>query len=300
MENILTLRELYEWTRKDEENLKGLVSLDEGRLKNLVEYSYKTLQKYPDWAQLMNDPKVEGIHTELLLNILKKLLTFEYDEDYTLSIKSLASFYMKTGLNPKYFGSILSSIRESIFRIFIEGLECDKVPELSVSLNKAIDMAISMFSIAYREEELQIFTPIGKLQKLVISKIRLISWAFDYFIVGVLTVVGVFILAWIIYEIYLIAIGALPVEKGGLSILGSTLILYAISELITEEIKHIKGSIISLKVFVSVALAAVIRKILIVSLSPEKIGELITLGLVLVALAGSFWLIHKVEQIRTS
>ena len=85
-------------------------------------------------------------------------------------------------------------------------------------------------------------------------------------------------------------------ERGGLSVLGSILILYAISELLSEEIKHRKGSTLSLKIFVGVALAAVIRKVLILSLSPEKVQELITLSLVILALGVVFWLIHRVES----
>jgi uncharacterized membrane protein (DUF373 family) len=88
----------------------------------------------------------------------------------------------------------------------------------------------------------------------------------------------------------------LPLERGGLSVLGSILILYAISELLSEEIKHIRGSALSLKIFVSVALAAVIRKVLIISLSPEKFPELITLSLVILALGVVFWLIYRVES----
>jgi len=85
-------------------------------------------------------------------------------------------------------------------------------------------------------------------------------------------------------------------KGGGLSILGSVLILYAISELLSEEIKHIKGGTVSIKAFVGVALAAVIRKVLILSLSPERFMELITLSLVLFSLGLVYWIIHKVES----
>jgi uncharacterized membrane protein (DUF373 family) len=136
----------------------------------------------------------------------------------------------------------------------------------------------------------------GKYQKILIENIRRISWFFDFFIVLTLAVVGLFLIVWIIYEIWLILTGVLPLERGGLSVLGSILILYAISELLSEEIKHIKGSALSLKIFVGVALAAVIRKVLIISLSPEKVQELITLSLVILALGVVFWLIYRVES----
>ncbi len=132
-------------------------------------------------------------------------------------------------------------------------------------------------------------------QNLLISAIRRIAWVFDAFIILTLSVVGLFLIVWILYEFYMVLVGQLPLERGGLSILGSVLILYAISELLSEEIKHIRGGTVSIKAFVGVALAAIIRKVLIISLSPEKVQELITLALVLVALGLVFWLIHKVE-----
>ncbi len=135
-----------------------------------------------------------------------------------------------------------------------------------------------------------------KHQSILISSIRRIAWVFDAFIILTLSVVGLFLIVWILYEFYMVLVGQLPLEMGGLSILGSVLILYAISELLAEEIKHIKGGAVSIKAFVGVALAAVIRKVLIVSLSPEKVQELIALALVLIALGVVFWLIHKVEK----
>ncbi len=135
-----------------------------------------------------------------------------------------------------------------------------------------------------------------KHQSILISSIRRIAWVFDAFIILTLSVVGLFLIVWIVYEFYMVLVGQLPLEMGGLSILGSVLILYAISELLAEEIKHIKGGAVSIKAFVGVALAAVIRKVLIVSLSPEKVQELIALALVLIALGVVFWLIHKVEK----
>ncbi|MEJ5338835.1 MAG: phosphate-starvation-inducible PsiE family protein [Aquificaceae bacterium] len=133
-------------------------------------------------------------------------------------------------------------------------------------------------------------------QSILIGSIRRIAWVFDAFIILTLSIVGVFLIVWIVYEFYMVLVGQLPLERGGLSILGSVLILYAISELLSEEIKHIRGGAVSIKAFVGVALAAVIRKVLIISLSPEKFQELITLALVLTALGVVYWLIHRVES----
>lgn len=135
-----------------------------------------------------------------------------------------------------------------------------------------------------------------KRQRILLFSIKGVAWLFDVFVVLTLATVGIFLMVWIVYEFYLVITGELPLERGGLSILGSVLILYAISELLSEEIKHIKGGTVSIKAFVGVALAAVIRKVLILSLSPERFMELITLSLVLFSLGLVYWIIHKVES----
>lgn len=134
-----------------------------------------------------------------------------------------------------------------------------------------------------------------KYENLLTNSIKRISQIFDAFIVLTLLGVGLFLIVWIVYEFFMVLTGRLPIERGGLSILGSVLILYAVSELLTQELKHIRGSAISVKAFVGVALAAVIRKVLILSLSPEKVQELITLAFLVLALGVVFWLIHRVE-----
>ena len=135
-----------------------------------------------------------------------------------------------------------------------------------------------------------------KRQRVLLLSIKGVAWLFDAFVILTLATVGIFLMVWIVYEFYLVMTGTLPLERGGLSILGSELILYAISELLSEEIKHIKGGTVSIKAFVGVALAAVIRKVLILSLSPERFMELITLSLVLFSLGLVYWIIHKVES----
>ncbi|MFN4319018.1 MAG: phosphate-starvation-inducible PsiE family protein [Aquificaceae bacterium] len=135
-----------------------------------------------------------------------------------------------------------------------------------------------------------------KRQRVLLLSIKGVAWLFAAFVILTLATVGIFLMVWIVYEFYLVIAGLLPLERGGLSILGSVLILYAISELLSEEIKHLKGGPVSIRAFVGVALAAVIRKVLILSLSPERYMELITLSAILLSLGLVYWIIHRVES----
>ena len=80
-------------------------------------------------------------------------------------------------------------------------------------------------------------------------------------------------------------------EKGILTVLGSLLVLWAAIELILEEIKHLQGKGFAIGAFITLAMAALIRKVLIYSLSSEKGEELLIIGAVIVGLAIAYWLV---------
>ncbi|MCK5236879.1 MAG: phosphate-starvation-inducible PsiE family protein [Deltaproteobacteria bacterium] len=60
--------------------------------------------------------------------------------------------------------------------------------------------------------------------------------------------------------------------------------------------KHLKGSKFAINVFISVALVAVIRKILVTSLSSEKVEAQLSLIAAVAVLGVVYWLIAKVEK----
>ena len=293
MESIEELKELYGWTKRDSANLEKIYESIQEDLERIIKAGYESLQRHQEARDVLSDEKIKESLFKILRDMVIKLLKVEYDDEYLNLLSSAGVLSAKMGLEPHYLRTFMSAVREAILKALFPKLK--ESPDVLFSLNKAIDMAGGMLDITYRMEELRAFMPSGRIQRLLLRNVRKVSWFFDYFIISVLAVVGVFIIFWIVYEVYLISVGSLPLERGGLSVLGSILILYAVSELITEEVRHIKGSILSLKVFISVALAAIIRKVLIVSLSPEKITELMTLSVVLVALTLSFWIIHKIE-----
>ena len=76
-----------------------------------------------------------------------------------------------------------------------------------------------------------------------------------------------------------------------MTILGSLLVLWASIELIHEEINHLQGKGFAIGAFIMLAMAALIRKILIYSLSAEKGEELLIIAVVIVGLAISYWLV---------
>lgn len=296
METIEELKVHYGWSERDEANLRKVSWLGDRYAESFIESFYSYLENFKDTSEFLPDEETRKRHKEKVKNWFRELFTSHYDAQYLRKLYRIGEVHYRIGLPPHYVQASMNFVRNYIYDRLTEELGC--TPErdkIMTSINKALDLNLDVMVNSFREEELKRYLAAGRYQKILIESIRKVSWFFDIFLIMTLTIVGIFLIVWIGYELWLVLIGELPLERGGLSVLGSALILYAVSELLGEEIKHVRGAAISLKVFVGVALAAVIRKVLIVSLSPEKVQELITLSLITLSLGVVFWLIYKVE-----
>ncbi len=296
MESIEQLKIHYNWTEKDEKNLQSISWLAEKYKEDFIDGFYRYLENFKDTSKYLPHEDIRLRHKEKVKGWFVSLFTSKYDSQYLRRLYRIGETHVKVGLPPHYVQASMNFVREYIIDKVLKELGySEQTRKVLNSINKALDMNLDVMVNSFREEELRLYLASGRYQRFLIENIRRISWFFDAFIVLTLALVGVFLIIWISYEFWLVISGALPLERGGLSILGSVLILYATSELLSEEIKHIRGGPLSLKIFVGVALAAIIRKILVISLSPEKFQELLILSLVTISLGVVFWLIYRVE-----
>jgi len=136
----------------------------------------------------------------------------------------------------------------------------------------------------------------SNLENKLLDYLKTIGAYFNYLLASALIIVALFAIGLFGYDIYLLFIGQTTIEKGILTTLGSLLILWAAIELIDEEIKHLRGGHSALAAFVALAIATLIRKILIVSLSPERAKEILMYGLLVLCLSISYWLIVQTTK----
>jgi len=121
---------------------------------------------------------------------------------------------------------------------------------------------------SYREEEISRFLSLSAIEKKLLGSLKKVSSYLNYMLALVL--VAFFAIGLFAYDIWLLFSGRIDIEKGILTILGSLLILWAAIELINEEIKHLRGGGFALEAFITLAIAALIRKIMVFSLSSEN------------------------------
>jgi uncharacterized membrane protein (DUF373 family) len=157
-------------------------------------------------------------------------------------------------------------------------------------------MNLDILTSSYREEEMSRFMTISQIEKRLLGSLKKINSFFNYLLAGALVLVSSLAIGLFGYDIYLFFSGQVGMEEGILTILGSLLILWASIELINEEMKHLRGAGFALEAFVTLAIAALIRKILIFSLSSEKITDVLLYGLLVLFLGIVYWLIADKEK----
>ena len=159
-----------------------------------------------------------------------------------------------------------------------------------------IDINLDVLTSSYREEELSKFLSLSTIEKNILTGLKKFNSYINYFLAGALAIVAFFAIGLFLYDIYLLFFTDMKIEKGILTVLGSLLVLWAAIELIHEEINHLQGKGFAIGAFIMLAMAALIRKVLIYSLSSEKSDELLIIGAVILGLSVSYWLVGQKKK----
>lgn len=104
-------------------------------------------------------------------------------------------------------------------------------------------------------------------------------------LVSAIIVIGLFA-----HDVWTVITGS--VAGGFLNALGTLLILWTLSELINAEVRYLRGENIRVAVFIEVAIAATIRKLLVVSAEGVDLTHSATYILTLLTLGVVYWLLN--------
>jgi uncharacterized membrane protein (DUF373 family) len=207
-------------------------------------------------------------------------------------IYSIGEIHVRIGLPTHYVNSAFTFVRTYILQNIEENFENKELHMKEIkAVEKILDMNLDVLTSSYRDGELSKFLSLSKFEKSILSGLKDFNSYINFFLAGALALVAFFAIGLFVYDIYLLFFSDIGIEKGILTILGSLLVLWAAIELIHEEINHLQGKGFAIGAFIMLAMAALIRKVLIYSLSSEKADELLTIGIVIVGLAMAYWLV---------
>ncbi len=287
----------FEFTEKDVRNIQKLKPVMVKYVDEFIDRFYKFILRFPKAKKYLKNEEVIKRHQEKVKEWYFDLFSGKYDYTYFLKLHRIGEKHVEIGLPTHYVNASFNFIR----RFFIEKINkefglSEERNQLVASIGKLLDINLDVLTLAYREEELSRYEEMTAIEKALYSVSRRFADMLDFALVGALIIVSFFVLGLFIFDIYQLITGGIPFDKAIITTLGTLLILWAVSELMQEEIKHLKGGGFAIGAFIGVALAAMIRKILIASLSTEKYIQLLSYGAIVLSLGIVYWLLSKKEK----
>ena len=297
METIEDIKKAYLFTEQDADNLVSIKNLMEKNREDFILKFYDHILRFKNVSHYLVDENVISKHKGKVKEWFITLFTGNYTEEYLRSIYKIGEIHVKIGLPGHYVNSSISFVRRYCYKLLTDEFGCSRQRDMLVnSTDKILDMNLDIMTFSYREEELRSYILPRKVEYNVIEFARRFAFTLDLFLLITLILASVFVLGFVCYEIYSIAIGVTSIETGILKILGTMLIIWAIGELLNTEIHHLKGGKFAVTAFLTLAIAAVIRKILIATLSTEKIADILALGGIVLTLGIVYWLIGHSDK----
>jgi len=292
MQYYQSLKQDYKFTDEEAQILKTLQPRMEKLADDFIDGFYDYIWGFGKTAQFLKNKDIIAYHRKKIREWFINLFSGKYDLQYFTYLYKIGEIHVKIGLPTHYVNAAFTFVRIFVLKSIEE--DCDNrerhTKEIQ-SVEKIIDMNLDVLTSSYREEELSKFLSLSKIEKNILIGLKKFNSYINYFLAGALVLVAFFAVGLFGYDIYLLLFSDIGIEKGILTVLGSLLILWAAIELIHEEIHHLQGKGFAIGAFIMLAMAALIRKVLIYSLSAEKSEELLIIAAVIVGLSIAYWLV---------
>lgn len=295
MDKVTHIKEHYNFTKEDEINLKSLEDKMVDEVDDFVDAFYEYIKTFGDFGKFLSDKEVIDRHQNSMRQWFVELFDGDYGNAYFKGLNKVGQKHVQINLKAHYVNSAMHFVRDYVLAILPKVCsDKSELPFIKRSVEKIIDMNLDVFTSSYIEEERNIAEITDKLEGYLISFAKKFSYGLNIILVLGLVFLGVMVMGLFAYDLTHVFQG--NIEKGLLSTLGTLLMLWVVIELVETEIKHLKGAKFTVNVFISVALVAVIRKILVTSLSSENVEAQLSLIAAVAVLGVVYWLIAKVEK----
>lgn len=292
MQQYSTLKAHYKFTQEEAQILQNLQPRMEKLADEFIDGFYDYIWGFGKTAQFLKNKDIIAHHRNKIKEWFINLFCGNYNMSYFMYLYKIGEVHVKIGLPTHYVNSAFTFVRTFVLQN-IEGNFHNKEQHIKEiqAVEKIIDMNLDVLTSSYREEELSKFLSLSKFEKIILLGLKKFNSYVNFFLAGALALVAFFAISLFVYDIYLLFFSDIGIEKGILTVLGSLLVLWATIELIHEEINHLQGKGFAIGAFIMLAMAALIRKVLIYSLSSEKSQELLIIGGVIVGLSIAYWLV---------
>lgn len=288
------LKAHYRFSKDDEARLARLKPELEPFADEFLDGFYEFIWGFGETAEFLKDQEVIARHRGKIREWYRDLFSGVYDISYFLKLYKIGEIHVKLGLPTHYVNAAFNYVRVFILgRVYKQSAGSGDLTDKLKAVERILDINLDVLTSSYREEEMSRFLSLSRIEKTLLAGLKKTSSYFNYLLACALVMVAFFAIGLFGYDVYLLLSGKNPVEQGILTILGSLLILWAAIELIHQEMNHLRGGSFALEVFITLAIAALIRKILIFSLSPAKTLDVVLYGVLVLCLGVSYWLVMQ-------
>ena len=293
-----SLKEHYKFTKEEALILEALGPRMRDISDDFIDGFYDYIWGFGTTAKFLKNQEIIDYHRKKVKEWFINLFCGKYDLEYFTYLYKIGETHVSIGLPTHFVNSAFTFVRTFVLKSMEERSE-DKAQYLAQisAIEKIIDMNLDVLTSSYREEELGNFLSLSKFEKTILLGLKKFNSYINFFLACSLALVAFFAIGLFVYDIYLLFFSNIGIEKGILTVLGSLLVLWAAIELIHEEINHLQGKGFAIGAFIMLAMAALIRKVLIYSLSSEKGNDLLVIGIVIVALAVAYWLVNVKNRV---
>ncbi len=282
----------YAFTKADEDLLMQMKPHLESHVVDFLDGFYESIWKLGHVSEFFENDRTFNHHRDIIRKWYLDLFTGIYETDYFLSLEKIRKAHAKLAIPTHHMMALFYFTPTFTINIIQRhNFDDNFLSKRIKAIEKILAINLDILTGSVREIETSQSASISKLEIKLLRYLHAVGAYFNYLLMGALVMVAIFAIGLFSFDVYLLFSGITTIEKGILTTLGSLLILWAAIELINEEIKHLSGGSSALVAFITLAIAALIRKILIVSLSPDKTNEILMYGLLVLFLSISYWLI---------
>lgn len=298
MESIEKIKAHYNFTAGDAANLKQLQPLMKKHEDEFPIEFYNYIRHFEDSPKFLKDEEIIKRHQAGLKEWLMDLFSGEYGTHYLRELERIGFAHVKINLPAHYVNAAMHFVRQYCLRI-LEKEFCVDINEcryFAKSVDKILDINLDILTSSYIEEEIKTYFLSERVESYLVQFAHRFSYLLNLILVLGLVVMGIMVVGLFIYDVANIFTG--DIEKGLLSTLGALLMMWVVIELVSTEVKHLRGGKFAINVFISVALVAIIRKLLVSTLSAGTLETHLSIILIsgIAVLGVIYWLIARTEQ----
>ncbi len=289
------LKRQYYFTDVDATRLRQLLPLAEKHQDQLVEDFYQYILSQPETAAILarssTREKMAQYHRLWFLSLFHGV----YDGGFFTNMLRVGHAHVRVGLPVSFVNAAMHRVRHFLHHLIHDSFEGhDDRRDFRESVDKILDMNLSVMTSSYHEEEMKKVFLSRRLERGIIGLAERFTYGLNLALV--IALAGVSIGVSILFVQDLLHLFTGNPSKAIFSALGDMLILWMMIELLENEIKNLKGGSFNILVFVGVVVVAMVREILISTLRHDNLETQAFLTVTLLVLGIVYYLISRSQK----